>query len=113
MKSMLVTMSEIQRAAGGDQRRLMVAYPRMVSDIVRVGQARGIALLVPARAGISVAEYAPNAVKKTVVGAGHADKAQIRAMVRVLLASLFIGAIASLIPAWQMARLDPAQVFRG
>jgi crossover junction endodeoxyribonuclease RuvC len=52
---------------------------------LKLGQARGIALVVPARAGISVAEYAPNAVKKTVVGAGHAAKAQIRAMVRVLL----------------------------
>ncbi len=52
---------------------------------LKLGQARGIALLVPARAGLSVAEYAPNAVKKTVVGAGHAEKAQIRAMVRVLL----------------------------
>jgi crossover junction endodeoxyribonuclease RuvC len=40
---------------------------------------------VPALAGLSVAEYAPNAVKKTIVGAGHAEKAQIRAMVRVLL----------------------------
>ena len=35
--------------------------------------------------GLSVAEYAPNAVKKTIVGAGHAEKIQIRAMVRVLL----------------------------
>ena len=52
---------------------------------LKLGQARGIALVVPARAGIAVAEYAPNAIKKTVVGAGHADKAQIRAMVRVLL----------------------------
>ncbi|MBN8998546.1 MAG: crossover junction endodeoxyribonuclease RuvC, partial [Rhizobiales bacterium] len=42
-------------------------------------------LLVPARAGISVAEYSPNAVKKTIVGTGHADKDQIRMMVRVLL----------------------------
>lgn len=52
---------------------------------LKLGQARGIALVVPARAGIVVAEYAPNAVKKTIVGAGHADKGQIRAMVRVLL----------------------------
>jgi crossover junction endodeoxyribonuclease RuvC len=52
---------------------------------LKLGQARGIALLVPAQAGIPVAEYAPNAVKKAVVGAGHAEKAQIRAMVRVLL----------------------------
>jgi crossover junction endodeoxyribonuclease RuvC len=52
---------------------------------LKLGQARGIALLVPARAGLAVAEYAPNAVKKTIVGGGHAEKAQIRAMVRVLL----------------------------
>ena len=52
---------------------------------LKLGQARGIALLVPARAGISVAEYSPNAVKKTIVGTGHADKDQIRMMVRVLL----------------------------
>lgn len=52
---------------------------------LKLGQARGIALLVPAQAGLSVAEYAPNLVKKTIVGAGHAEKAQIRAMVAVLL----------------------------
>lgn len=52
---------------------------------LKLGQARGIALLVPAQAGLDVAEYAPNAVKKTIVGAGHADKGQIRAMVKVLL----------------------------
>jgi crossover junction endodeoxyribonuclease RuvC len=50
-----------------------------------LGQARGIAVLVPARAGLSVAEYAPNVVKKTVVGAGHGDKAQVRMMIGVLL----------------------------
>lgn len=55
------------------------------SATLKLGQARGIAMLVPAQAGLTVAEYAPNAVKKTVVGAGHADKAQIRMMVRVLL----------------------------
>lgn len=52
---------------------------------LKLGQARGVALLIPARAGISVAEYAPNLVKKTIVGAGHADKAQIRVMIGVLL----------------------------
>jgi crossover junction endodeoxyribonuclease RuvC len=58
---------------------------RDAAATLKLGQARGIALLVPARAGLDVAEYAPNAVKKAIVGAGHADKAQIRAMVRVLL----------------------------
>jgi crossover junction endodeoxyribonuclease RuvC len=52
---------------------------------LKLGQARGIALLAPARAGLAIAEYAPNAVKKSVVGSGHADKAQIRAMLAVLL----------------------------
>lgn len=52
---------------------------------LKLGQARGIALLVPARAGLPVAEYAPSVVKKSVVGRGQAEKVQIRAMVRVLL----------------------------
>jgi crossover junction endodeoxyribonuclease RuvC len=52
---------------------------------LKLGQARGIALLVPAKAGVIVAEYAPNLVKKTIVGAGHAEKAQIRLMIGVLL----------------------------
>lgn len=52
---------------------------------LKLGQARGIAMLVPARAGLAVAEYAPNAVKKTVIGVGHGDKKQIQLMVKVLL----------------------------
>ncbi len=55
------------------------------ASTLKLGQARGIALLVPAQAGLSVAEYAPNAIKKALVGAGHAEKAQMRMMVRVLL----------------------------
>ena len=52
---------------------------------LKLGQARGIALLVPARAGLPVAEYPPNLVKKTVTGSGHAQKEQIRAMIGYLL----------------------------
>jgi crossover junction endodeoxyribonuclease RuvC len=52
---------------------------------LKLGQARGVALLVPAQAGLVVAEYAPNLVKKTIVGAGHGEKAQIRMMIGVLL----------------------------
>ena len=52
---------------------------------LKLGQARGIAMLVPARAGLPVAEYAPNAVKKAVIGAGHGDKRQIHTMVKVLM----------------------------
>ena len=50
---------------------------------LKLGQARGIALLVPAQFGLAVGEYAPNAVKKTVVGVGHAAKVQIDHMVRL------------------------------
>lgn len=52
---------------------------------LKLGQARGIALAVPALAGLPVAEYAANTVKKTVVGAGHAQKQQVAMMIRVLL----------------------------
>jgi crossover junction endodeoxyribonuclease RuvC len=52
---------------------------------LKLGQARGVAMLAPAMFGIAVAEYAPNQVKKTVVGAGHADKTQIQAMLKILL----------------------------
>ncbi len=58
---------------------------RDAAATLKLGQARGIAMLVPAMAGLSIAEYAPNAVKKTVIGVGHGDKDQIRAMVRCLL----------------------------
>lgn len=49
---------------------------------LKLGQARGIALLAPAQAGIAVGEYAPNAVKKAIVGVGHAQKQQVEHMVR-------------------------------
>ncbi|MDE3029645.1 MAG: crossover junction endodeoxyribonuclease RuvC [Paracoccaceae bacterium] len=52
---------------------------------LKLGQARGIALLVPAQAGLEIGEYAPNAVKKTVVGVGHAAKVQVDHMVRLQL----------------------------
>ena len=52
---------------------------------LKLGQARGVALLVASRAGLLVAEYTPNLVKKTVVGTGHAAKEQIQMMVDRLL----------------------------
>ena len=50
-----------------------------------LGQARGIAMLAPAQAGLEVSEYAANLIKKSVVGNGHADKRQVAAMVHRLL----------------------------
>lgn len=52
---------------------------------LKLGQARGIALLVTAQAGLTIGEYAPNAIKKAVVGVGHADKVQIAHMVKLQL----------------------------
>jgi crossover junction endodeoxyribonuclease RuvC len=52
---------------------------------LKLGQARGMALLAPAMKGLRVAEYPPNLIKKTVVGAGHAEKHQIQAMIGFLL----------------------------
>jgi crossover junction endodeoxyribonuclease RuvC len=55
------------------------------ASALKLGQARGIALLAPAQFGIAVAEYPATVIKKTIVGTGSADKKQIRAMVQVLL----------------------------
>lgn len=52
---------------------------------LKLGHARAMALLAPAEAGLEVFEYAPNEVKKTVVGVGHAEKTQVAHMVRLLL----------------------------
>lgn len=57
---------------------------------LKLGQARGIAMLVPAQAGLAIGEYAPNSVKKTVVGVGHADKTQVAHMVHVQLPGIEI-----------------------
>ena len=52
---------------------------------LKLGQARGMALLAPAQKGLAIAEYPPNVIKKSVTGTGHAEKRQIQAMVAVLL----------------------------
>ncbi len=55
------------------------------ASTLKLGQARGMSLLVPSLAGIPVAEYSPNHIKKTVVGSGHAGKEQVAAMLKILL----------------------------
>ena len=52
---------------------------------LKLGMARGVVLVVPARAGMTVAEYAANSIKKSVVGVGHAAKEQVQMMVQRLL----------------------------
>ena len=58
---------------------------RNPASALKLGQARGVALAVPALYGLPVAEYAANKIKKSIVGTGHADKNQVSVMVRTLL----------------------------
>jgi len=79
-------LSEVMRGFEPDEAAVEETFVNKdARATLKLGQARGIAMLVPAQAGLRVAEYAPNLVKKTVVGAGHADKVQIQAMVKILL----------------------------
>lgn len=55
------------------------------SSSLKLSMARGVAFIAPARAGLKIAEYGANKVKKSVVGAGHANKDQIQMMVKILL----------------------------
>ncbi len=96
----------ICRSQGGDLSQRLLSLFEQLTDVVmrhepdtaaveqtfvnkdgagtlKVGQARAVAMLVPARAGLMIGEYAPNTVKKTVVGVGHADKQQVEHMVRL------------------------------
>ena len=90
LSSRLLAIHEGLAAVLGDFRPLEAAVEQTFVNkdgvaTLRLGQARGVAMLAPAMFGISVSEYAPNQVKKTVVGAGHADKNQIMMMLKVLL----------------------------
>lgn len=60
-------------------------FQRNVSTAIAVGQARGVALLSLAQAGLEVFEYTPNEIKQAVAGYGSAGKRQMQEMVRVLL----------------------------
>ena len=60
------------------------------ASTLKLGVARGVVLLVPAERGLPVAEYSANLIKKSVVGVGHADKAQVQMMVRRLLPGCLI-----------------------
>jgi crossover junction endodeoxyribonuclease RuvC len=55
------------------------------SAALKLGHARAVALLAAAQAGLDIAEYTPNHIKKCIVGTGHAGKEQVQAMVRRLL----------------------------
>jgi crossover junction endodeoxyribonuclease RuvC len=55
------------------------------SSALKLGQARGAAMLALAQAGLTVTEYAANRIKQSVTGHGHAEKTQIQAMIGILL----------------------------
>lgn len=60
-------------------------YAANVSVALKLGQVRGIVLLLAEQRGIEISEYAPRLIKQTVVGYGNADKRQVQEMVRLLL----------------------------
>ena len=59
---------------------------RNPSSAIKLGQARGAAIVASVSAGLSLSEYSPNEIKQAITGRGHADKQQIQHMVKVLLA---------------------------
>lgn len=84
-------LTEVLRAHAPDEAAVEQTFVNKDAvATLKLGQARGIALLVPAQAGLAVGEYAPNAVKKAVVGVGHADKVQVQHMVRLQLPGVVI-----------------------
>lgn len=79
-------LAGVLRAFAPDEAAVEETFVNMnPASTLKLGQARGVVMLTPALAGVPVAEYAALLVKKTVVGAGRADKAQIRMMMKVLL----------------------------
>ncbi len=81
-EALTAVIAELQPAALAIEQAFVA---KDASAALKLGQARAVALMAAARAGLAVAEYAPNHIKKSVVGAGHADKLQVQAMVRRLL----------------------------
>ena len=84
-------LHDVMREYNPDEAAVEETFVNMnPTSTLKLGQARGIALLVPAEFGLPVGEYPPNLVKKTVVGSGHAEKQQIQMMVRMLLPGCII-----------------------
>ena len=81
----LIRLIEDQRPAEAAVEETFVN--RDPQSTLKLGQARGVALAALAMQGLPVAEYAANLIKKTVVGVGHAEKAQVAMMVKTLLAA--------------------------
>lgn len=85
-------LSQIMAEQGPDEVAVEKTFVNKDAEAtLKLGHARGVAMLVPAQAGLSIGEYAPNAVKKAVVGAGHAHKKQVRMMIAMLLPQSKVG----------------------
>ncbi|EPX75729.1 crossover junction endodeoxyribonuclease RuvC [Salipiger mucosus] len=89
--SLHAQLTEVLRAWAPDLAAVEKTFVnRDGAGTLKLGQARGIALLVPAQFGLEIGEYSPNSVKKTVVGVGHADKRQVDHMVKMQLPGIEI-----------------------
>ena len=83
---LMEALAEVCAAHACDEAAVEEVFVNMnPSSTLKLGHARAAVMLAPARCGLPVAEYAPNLIKKAVVGAGHADKSQIAFMVKRLL----------------------------
>jgi len=84
--SIEVALVEVLRAHAPDEASVeALFFAKDAQAAAKLGHARGVALLVCARAGLEVFEYPPARVKLAVVGSGRADKAQVAQMIRVVL----------------------------
>ena len=81
-RELAAVVAQYRPDAGAVEEVFVNANPQ---STLKLGQARGVCLLALARAGMPVAEYAARLVKKAIVGTGGADKAQVQAMLQVLL----------------------------
>ena len=75
----------IQRARPTEVAIEKVFVGASAQSALKLGQARGVAILASAEYNLTVLEYSPNQIKKAVVGRGHADKTQVMFMIKVIL----------------------------
>jgi len=86
LRQLFEALSELIRRFAPDEAAVEETFVSAgARSALQLGQARGVALMTPAALGLPVGEYAANLVKKSIVGAGHADKNQIQMMVKILL----------------------------
>ncbi len=86
LQQLFVGLQEILKIHAPDEAAVEETFVNTnATSTLKLGMARGVVMLAPACAGLNIGEYSANKVKKTVVGAGHADKHQVAMMVQRLL----------------------------